>query len=96
LHPARGAKGGKVVANEHKRILQIIPANGWYAAFNDLEAAEQFYSPLVCWALVTEGERQFITGMVAVKNKILACQEEVNFSHYVSHSELEMVDQNEE
>lgn len=46
-----------------RRILQIMPADGWQAAFADPDAPGGiFVEPLVCWALVRRIERKNLTG----------------------------------
>jgi len=37
---------------EKKKILQIIPAEGWVARYKDESGTESYQDPLVCWALV--------------------------------------------
>lgn len=37
---------------ERKRILQIMPAEGWRAWYKDESGTERYQDPLVCWALV--------------------------------------------
>lgn len=44
-------------------ILQIIPADGWFAIYN-IEGKET-RSPLVCWALVEKDSERDIRGMDA-------------------------------
>ena len=55
---------------QQRRILQIIPATGWEAIYNNPnrdEALLMFSSPLVCWALVEyEDGRQGVEGMHAM------------------------------
>ena len=80
---------------DSRQILQIIPADGWYAAFNNMETGEQYYTPLICWALVAEAGNQLITGMVAAEKKVLACVEDANFSHYLYQAGLEMANQHD-
>ena len=77
----------------NRQIVQIIPAQNWYAAFNNIDTGAQYYTPLVCWALLAEGSRQFITGMVAAEQKIIACAEDANFSHYLYEAELDIGEQ---
>jgi hypothetical protein len=79
-----------------RQIIQIIPAPGWYAAFNDIEAGEQFYAPLACWALIAGDASQFVSGMVAEEKNIIACQEDANFSHYLYQTDFDRINQNQE
>ena len=54
-------------------ILQILPAQGWYARFvasstevGSLKADASFKKiPLVCWALIGDAEYRFISGRIA-------------------------------
>ncbi|HRW08805.1 MAG TPA: hypothetical protein P5121_27065 [Caldilineaceae bacterium] len=47
-----------------KRIMQFIPANGWFAETGG--AGRHFFHPLACWALVEYGDgSQGIEGMIA-------------------------------
>jgi hypothetical protein len=47
---------------EDVRIVEIIPAPGWWAVFGKGDSDDEFSSPLVCWALVegTTGERRVV------------------------------------
>lgn len=47
---------------EEVRIVEIIPAPGWWAVYGKRDGGDEFSSPLVCWALVegTTGERQVV------------------------------------
>lgn len=81
--------------DDGKKILQIMPAEGWFAAFNDMETGEQVYAPLVCWALGAANGAQFITGMVIAEKRVIACTEDPNFSHYLHRAELEIADHDE-
>jgi hypothetical protein len=80
----------------NRQILHIIPAQDWYAVFNNMATGEQYYTPLVCWALLAEDGGQAITGMVTVEKKVVACTEDADFSHYLYQTELEIATQNEE
>jgi hypothetical protein len=53
------------VASQNWKILQIIPSTGWAARFR-ANANELVEMPLASWALVDDGTRTFMTGMVAV------------------------------
>ena len=66
-----------------RQILHILPAQDWYAAFNKMATSEQYYTPLVCWALLAEDGSQAITGMVAAEKKVVSYTEDANFSHYL-------------
>lgn len=49
-------------AVEEVRIVQIIPAPGWWAVYRKGKGGAEFSTPLVCWALVegSSGERQVV------------------------------------
>ena len=82
--------------SSNQQILQLIPANDWYAAFNDMDTGEQFYTPLVCWALVTAAGVQTINGMVVSENTVIICTDDPNFSHYIHQIDLEETLENAE
>ncbi len=49
-------------------IVQIIPANGWKAVWEDVDSdeREEFARALACWALVEAPDgKRFITGLDA-------------------------------
>ena len=46
-------------------ILQIIPADGWYATYR--ESGELFKSPLACWTLYRDSDGEtYIGGVTAM------------------------------
>jgi hypothetical protein len=45
------------------KILQIIPARGWYALYGKNKATAKG-GPVACWALVKDGKETAIVGMV--------------------------------
>jgi hypothetical protein len=46
------------------KILQIIPADGWYATYVKIgEGREE--EPLACWALVEDGAYTQVVGMIS-------------------------------
>ena len=49
-----------------RKIVQIIPAEGWFAVYGDDDGKPTILVPLVCWALYEdeEGDR-YIEGMDA-------------------------------
>jgi hypothetical protein len=72
------------------KILQIIPAVGWYAAYEDKEDATTFYRPVVCWALVhdeAENDR-CVKGMDAA-DYIDFIEESSSFRYYIHEAELD-------
>lgn len=47
-----------------KRILQIIPANGWFMKSEISFVVDKTYSDILCWALCENEEgKTFVTGM---------------------------------
>ena len=46
------------------KILQIIPADGWYAGFRDSDKIKYFHK-IVCWAIIQHTEDTW--GMYSVK-----------------------------
>lgn len=67
-----------------KKIIQIMPAIGWYATYKD--GAELHYNPLVCWALVEADGVRFVAGMDDGA-PIDFCEEVSNFDGYVYEPE---------
>ena len=67
------------------KILQIMPAEDWWAVYDD--DGEAFISKLVSWALVQVGNEETdrsVTGMdVDEEGRIEFCQEIENFKNYV-------------
>lgn len=65
-----------------KRILQIIPANGWCAEFGDRDG--RLVEPLIAWAVVEyEDGRQGIEGYVGDGEQYTSRAESVsNFVAY--------------
>ncbi len=64
-----------------RKIVQIMPANGWGASFDAGDSEE--LSPLVGWALVQDGEgKSAVVGLVA-GHEVELCDTQKNFSGYV-------------
>lgn len=65
------------------KILQIMPADGWYAHY--IVNEEDYISPLVCWALIEfdDGHHQ-ILGMITEKGmtSTLFCTSDEGFTRY--------------
>lgn len=72
-------------------ILQIVPANGWFAEY--AEKGEFCYDDIVCWALVqwrgeeydhviAQDEKPVIVGMVDVDGSIEIAELASNFNKY--------------
>lgn len=73
------------------KILQIIPATGWFARYIDPSAEDpDNLTALVCWALVEDetGERR-VVGMDSASDGVAVAEDLTNFSEYVHTSEIE-------
>lgn len=78
-------------------IIQIIPANGWYAVFRRPKSQEKFLEPIICWALRelpvtgTVGSFREVTGL---NREGMACSDIENFIEYIydpdAHSRVRM------
>ena len=69
-----------------RKIMQIMPAAGWGAAFE--AGDEEEISPLVGWALVQDAEgKSAVVGLVA-GNDVELCDQQENFAGYVYLSDL--------
>ena len=65
-----------------RRIMQIMPAEGWGAAFEDGE--DEVISPLVGWALVQDASgASAVVGLVAADEKVELCDDDTDFTGYV-------------
>src|SRR5690349_18219788 len=65
-----------------RKIVQIMPADGWGAAFEDGE--DEVISPLVGWALVQDGDgASAVVGLVAADEKVELCDDDSDFTGYV-------------
>ncbi len=65
-----------------RKITQIMPAEGWGAAFEDGE--DEVISPLVGWALVQEAAgASAVVGLVAADEKVELCDDDPDFTGYV-------------
>jgi len=63
------------------KILQIIPADGWYALYKDED--EMLAEPLVCFALVEDNDNeQYIKGMCCDHINIECADIPSNFAGY--------------
>jgi hypothetical protein len=70
-----------------RKILQIMPATGWGAAFDAGEEEEEI-SPLVGWALVQDADGQSaVVGLVG-GHEVELCDLQANFAGYVYLSDL--------
>lgn len=69
-----------------RKIMQIMPAAGWGAAFD--AGDEEEITPLVGWALVQDAEgKSAVVGLVA-GNEVELCDGQANFAGYVYLSDL--------
>jgi len=69
-----------------RKILQIMPAAGWGAAFD--AGDEDEISPLVGWALVQDAEgKSAVVGLVA-GGEVELCDQQDHFAGYVYLSDL--------
>ncbi len=65
-----------------RKITQIMPAEGWGAAFEDGE--DEVISPLVGWALVLDAAgASSVVGLVAADEKVELCDDDSDFTGYV-------------
>jgi hypothetical protein len=72
----------------NRNIVQIMPASGWGAMVADDEAPDDRYvSPLIGWALIQEGERRSVVGMIAGQ-QVDFCDELNHFFGYVQTQDM--------
>ncbi|MCC7359704.1 MAG: hypothetical protein IT317_09515 [Anaerolineales bacterium] len=65
-----------------RKIAQIMPADGWGAAFADGE--DEIVSPLVGWALVQDASgASAVVGLVASDDQVELCDDDSDFTGYV-------------
>lgn len=73
--------------NAPRRILQIIPADGWNALYairpEENKNDPVYVSPLTCWALVEEGKVQYVVGLDCTQS---FCDQGDNFLGYLAPS----------
>lgn len=71
-------------------ILNIIHAEGWKVAFKGVDGNPAHTAPMVCFALITEGQggaKQFrVVGMCAHANakSVEICEKDENFIGYLN------------
>ena len=81
---------------EEMQIVQMVPANGWFAAF-EREGGGLRMEPLVCWATVeyrdevTQEPCQSINGFYAAGDEVCNAVEAISFQYYVPEDEVEEV-----
>lgn len=62
------------------KVIQMIPAPGWTAAFRDEETRTKGDTrPLVCWAVMEDGA---VEGMVVVEGEVKSVGGLKNFMSY--------------
>ena len=78
------------------KILQIMPATGWYAKFEGNEGEPRMIDRLVGWALI-EGDDSDEVYVVGLDNShpegVLNVEITSNFSGYIHHSDLTAAEQ---
>jgi hypothetical protein len=74
----------------NRKIIQVIPATGWYARFIDsADAPPDEYVPLVFWALVEDEQGQrWVEGLECTFDGVLFAEDVSNFLEYVSQAEM--------
>jgi hypothetical protein len=74
--------------DEHKKIIQVTPAQGWYAAYEQTKGPMLFV-PVIQWALVVldDGYRQ-VEGVVLMDDMADLASGSDNFSQYFSEAEM--------
>jgi hypothetical protein len=69
------------------KILQIIPANDWYACYSGYN--EDYYLPIACWALCDEEGERYVGGVsVSTDGTSNLCHENSNFIGYFHKTKL--------
>jgi hypothetical protein len=68
-----------------EKILQIIPASGWYAKFSNSNDGEDGLFPLACWALCqNEDGETYVAGIDATPDGTTTFVEDAeNFEGYI-------------
>lgn len=68
-------------SNDKRTILQIIPAQNWYAVYQQDNDQPDEISPVVCWALVDDGKYRYVVGLDG-GDYVDYCDEMSNFRGY--------------
>jgi hypothetical protein len=73
-----------------RRILQLLPAPGWVAAYRGANAV-LYYTPIACWALVAERKSgvQAIVGVEPHDGVMDFCDAVENFQGYYHETETQ-------
>lgn len=76
------------------KILQIIPADGWYAQYRDKKDG-LFAEPIICFALVEDDKDEFrsVVGMIDGGEEcgyIEVCSDVSNFTGYTRSPETKL------
>jgi hypothetical protein len=70
-----------------RKIIQIVPANGWNAVYairpEENKNNPVWVSPLACWALVQEGAHRYVVGL---DRTLSFCEVGDNFLGYLPPS----------
>ncbi len=69
----------------NRTIQSIIPAEGWGALFDDDDG--QFMEPLAGWALVKDGPRTQVVGLIA-NEAVELCDEQASFVAYINFQNM--------
>lgn len=68
-----------------KKIIQIIPAEGWLALYNDGQGG-QFADRIAMWALVQDEDGKTDVEGLSATDYVDRCEEMVNFDCYIHES----------
>ena len=65
-----------------KKILQIIPADGWEAGYEPVNGEPVSNDTILCFALVEEDDSTYVEGMIAGEGSIGFCEGISTFKKY--------------
>lgn len=68
-----------------RRILQIVPAPGWFAVCILVEEPWYELAPLALWALVDDGIQRYVSGLDV---RMDLCDSSPSFLEYVHESQI--------
>lgn len=89
--PRSNNRGDRQVSDQHSKIIQIMPAEGWFAVYDADDGDDEDFSPLTAWALFEDqhGDRWLagidMNGVGPEGNE--PCEADSNFVRYVHASE---------
>ena len=73
------------MAHENKKLVQLIPADGWMAIYRHEQTQREYKEMLACWGLRQDGE---VTGLCSTGIiDGLGCETAGNFLRYDHASE---------